>query len=582
MKKIYLVPLAALILGSCSNNDITTGGEDENVSKSFLTVKLASPYGTTRADYVDGYATENNINSIRFYFFYDNGEPTPVMKPAGSDSYRSFIEWYPADNDNDQQTDLPEGNTVEKIVETTIGINQPVGTAHPNLVLAVINPPSVLTNYTGSLNLDNIKNLVSDYYTDLHDNNFVITNSVYVDENKNIISATPISEDNLKPTPDDPDLKKLVIYVERVLARIDLQLNLTNQTMTVTPSDGGSPYTIYRVSEQKINGDEQDIYIRLLGWNVAQYTNTSRLVKDINVWPSNLFGDNQPWNIFEYHRSFWAINPQDVTYTYNTFVHIPGTDYPYASKLAIPENGKTASPVYVQENAADYKDAEEGTGAVNPTSLVFAAQLVNANGTPLELVKWANKYYSITGALNTIANSLSLWYKTETTQDGKPGTLYTHIKPEDLRLVSAEELYGDNPLPDDVAEYYVFVQLTEAAQAKDWYQGNTPDSPGITPEAANKLILDSTSHLYVWNKGEAYYFIDVRHLGYEGSPGYWGIVRNHIYNINLTLIEGLGTPVFNPDETFHPQTPTTDENVISAEVRILQWRVVSQNYTIKW
>lgn len=584
MKKFYLIPLLALLLGSCAKEDITPGNDIESVSKSFLSIKIASPYGATRADNYDdadyeyGTANENNVNSIRFYFFYANGEPTPVMKPTNSDSYVSYVDWYPTENDG--EVGDPDGTTVEKIVQTTIGINQPAGAEHPNLVLAVINPPAVLKNYTESLTLSNIKNLVADYWTELHNDNFVITNSVYVDSDKNIISATPISEDNLKPTADDPDLKTLVIYVERVLARIDLELNLINDLRTVTGTDGVS-YPIYKVSEQKVNGDETDIYIRFKGWNVSQYTNNSRLVKDINLWPSNLFGDNEPWNISEFHRSFWAINPQNVTYTYDTYQHVPGSSHPYASELTVPENGKKASPVYVQENAASYEEAKDGTGAVKPTSLVFAAQLVDQNGNPLNLVKWAGKYYTQTGALNAIANSLDLWSRTETTQGGSNGFLYTHITPGDLTLVSAKDLYGEN-LPDDVAEYYVFVQLSKDGESKDWYNGKTPEAQSLTQEQVNSYILGQTHYLYVWNNGEAYYYINIRHLGEEGGPGYWGIVRNHIYNINLTEIEGLGTPVFEPDDMFHPQEPTTDDNMISAEVRILQWRVVRQNYTINW
>lgn len=590
MKKFLFVPLVALALGSCSTdenqiNNGETGNGDE--SRSYASITLASPRGAaSRApgynedDYEYGSANENNVNSIRFYFFYADGQPTPVAKQAGTNSYVSYVDWTPAASD--LTTGDPDGTTVEKIVKITVGINQPAGSQHPNLVLAVINPPASLTSYSGTLNLSNVKNLVADYYTGLHNDNFVITNTAYVDGNSNIISATPITENHLKPSQDDPTLQTLIIYVERVLARIDLQLNLTNNAITVTPTDGSSSYTIYQVSEQQVNGDETDIYMRLLGWNVAQFTNTSRLVKDINIWPSNLFGDLEPWNISEYHRSFWAINPQNVEYTYNTFVNVPGTDYPYASELPIPANGSKADPVYIQENAADYESAKTGSGASHPTSLVFAAQLVDVNGNPLPLVKWANKYYTQSGVLNSIANSLNLWSKTTTTQDGTSGVLFTHITPADLQFVSAETLYGQEGLPDDVAEYFTFVQLSSTAQSKEWYTGNTPESASISVNEVNSMILQGVGSLYVWNEGESYYYIDIRHLGEEGAPGYVGIVRNHIYNVNLTNIEGLGTPIFNPDEVFHPQVPTTDENIISAEVRILQWRVVSQDYNISW
>ena len=596
MKKFLLpflsLSLGSLLLASCSS-DIEKGldsSDFEKVSKGFLSISLVSPHAVTRADYDEddyeyGTESENKVNSIRFYFFDAKGVPSPVRKQTASDNYLSYIDWTPSEND--QTTGDPDGTTVEKIVKATIGINQPYGTEHPKLVLAVINPPEAVKNYSGELTLNNLKNIVSDYYKGLHDDNFVITNSVYVDSDKNIISATPISEDNLKPSADDPDLKTLVIYVERVLARIDLQLNLENTVKTIRPSDGSPEYQIYQVSQQEVNGDEKDIYMKLLGWNVSRYTITSRLVKDINKWPTDLFGVQEPWNISEYHRCFWAINPENVSYVYNTFEPVPGSNYPYASQLPIPANGSKASPIYTQENAADYKLATDGTGATKPTSLVFAAQLVDENGDPLSLVRYANKYYTETGVLNQIANNLNLWSRTEQIQPDEDqkewnGYLYTHITPSDLKFISAEDLYGDK-LPDDVAEYFVYVELSNQAKDVDWYERDSNTGAFTLKENVNDFITATVDYLLVWNEGDAYYFIDIRHLGEKkDKPGYWGIVRNHIYNINLKKIEGLGTPVFNPDQVFDPQHPVTDDNVISAEVRILQWRVVSQDYEISF
>ena len=55
-----------------------------------------------------------------------------------------------------------------------------------------------------------------------------------------------------------------------------------------------------------------------------------------------------------------------------------------------------------------------------------------------------------------------------------------------------------------------------------------------------------------------------------------GVVRNHIYAINVTKIAGLGTPVYNPDEIIYPETPEENEHYIAAQINILSWRVVDE------
>ena len=86
----------------------------------------------------------------------------------------------------------------------------------------------------------------------------------------------------------------------------------------------------------------------------------------------------------------------------------------------------------------------------------------------------------------------------------------------------------------------------------------------------------------VWNTGMTYYYFDVKHLGASGSPAYYGIVRNHIYKTTVTSVTGLGTPVYDPDQIIEPEKPKYNESLIQADIRILQWRIVSQDYELEW
>lgn len=585
MKKLFLISSISLLLAGCasdSDNGIAPGNKEEG-KRSFLKVSLITPYSSTRAvdpgEYVDGYDYENNVNSVRFYFFDNEGNPCEVFKQSASSSYLPYIDWQPT------TPDITEGDseeTVEKVVTATLGINQPANTDRPELVVAIVNPTPQIMSLPVTTTLSQLRGIVSDYNTGLNYDNFVITNSVYVAKDGGIAYATEIEEDNFGMSEDDYEMETLEIYVERVLSRLDLYLQLGNESTVVTPEQGEA-YTIYKVSQPTVDGVQEEIYANLLGWNITQTPDASRLIKEINAeWPENLFQTaNEPWSVYQYHRSYWAINPPATLfdYLYGTF---DGTatdnNGQFATALNLPgNNGAEPVTAYMQENAADDGDAS-GMGATNPSQVIIAAQLVNAQGQPLQLVRWANRYYTQTSALTAIANILDLWTMTT----GDQGTVYSKITPADLKLVSADEIYPDG-LPEDVAEYYVYVQLSDTGKEKTWYNGSDDTSVKLTTEQSNTYIQDRANHLMVWNSGLTYYYIDIRHISNsEGAPGYFGVVRNHIYQCNISNIEGLGTPVFNPQEVIHPQKPTYDDSMITAVVKILQWRIVSHNYDIKW
>lgn len=610
MKKLLFLPALALLASACSNENFDGPGDnnsvaDDNVARSFLTVSLVSPRSVGgRADnavYEEGTADENNIEKIRFFFFDQAGNPSKVWKQAaptntGSD-YLSYIDWYPTQAD--YVTPIP-GNTpgpVEKIVNATLGINMPATAKLPELVLAIVNPTGeVDQEYAANPKLSDITGYVADYYTGLINKNFVMSNSVYA-QGGNEVNATPIdTEKNFKETPEEAAENPLLIYVERVLARVDLSIDL-DDAVELTEQQGDTPvtYYIYPASESSytVDGKSQDIYVKFLGWNVVSTPNKSRLIKSIDPsWPNDLFEDGNPWNADNYYRSFWAINPpkNDFEYLYGSFngpVNTPEDNYQpaltYAMPLPVgkdPQNQNGYVTAYVQENANPYSDEvddsdeENGSNPTSPSKVILAAQLVDINGKPISLVYWANRYYTTGGVLNAVANTLNLY--------SLDGDTYTKITPDDLQIVDAETIYEDE-MPDDVAPYYAYVQLTKAAEEKDWYNGNSSSATEYDDaDAVNEYIVNRVNYLYVWETGYSYYYFNIRHLGSLGHTGYDGVVRNHIYRCNITGLAGLGTPVYDPDEVIYPTVPPYDDNVISAQVRVLQWRVVSQNYDIKW
>ncbi len=90
-----------------------------------------------------------------------------------------------------------------------------------------------------------------------------------------------------------------------------------------------------------------------------------------------------------------------------------------------------------------------------------------------------------------------------------------------------------------------------------------------------------------FNTGKAYFNVPLRHIWgankkldkFEAKNvvlGDYGVVRNHIYDLSINKITGLGTGIGNPDQPIVPPTKN-DQYYISTRLNILQWRLVKQN-----
>lgn len=71
----------------------------------------------------------------------------------------------------------------------------------------------------------------------------------------------------------------------------------------------------------------------------------------------------------------------------------------------------------------------------------------------------------------------------------------------------------------------------------------------------NAYLAKQIGHAQIHKGGLTYYYFPIRHLGNGGetNAGYYGVVRNHIYNCTITKIAGLGTAVYDPKEVIYPE-----------------------------
>ena len=81
--------------------------------------------------------------------------------------------------------------------------------------------------------------------------------------------------------------------------------------------------------------------------------------------------------------------------------------------------------------------------------------------------------------------------------------------------------------------------------------------------------------------GNTYYIVDIEHLGTAGAK--FGVVRNHVYQIDIKSIKGYGSPIYNGLSFIvdKPEYPIEDEaSYVAARINVLSWKVVKQGVEI--
>lgn len=629
-RKLFFIPALALLLASCSSEEPVNNNEQKPeyaAATSYLNINIRPTNGMgTRADsypmgggtYEDGTPDENNVTRVRFYFFgagdADNGgTPFAVRQNLNTEENDNFVDWYP----NSSEIGGPNHEeTVEKTLTATLGLTLADSDERPAQVIAIANPTDEILYYnnntqgtgfsSNSMSLKQLLSVVANYRPYDY-KNFVMSNSVYVENNKPVYT-TELEDNNFQPTPAQAaeDDNVVTIYIERVLARVDFGIAFDEDVEIITGANG----TLYKVGTYTLNDgtegtngnevEEDDaIYVKFLGWNVTSTTGTSRLIKEVNpLWTNTaIMGSNSIlWNTDNYHRSFWALNPADVDIEFGNFGQVEGVDgFPtftpsgmVAKSLDIP-TGSDFVTTYLQENANPITIGEDdeviisAAAPTEPSKVIIAAQLVNKDGTPITICEWGYNKYTLDGLQKQIAKALpNLYYQEEGSDE------WSQIEYDMITFTTEDPLGSD----DRDKEYYVYAVIDEEAfdgtkwalkNGTDFEEFTTNDTNDTIEEQVNKYIRGIVNHAMIWNTGLTYYFFDIRHLAEEKeAPGYVGIVRNHLYRTTVTGLKGLGTPVYDPNKEIHPQNPNPGETVIEAKINILSWRLVTSSYEVGW
>ena len=277
----------------------------------------------------------------------------------------------------------------------------------------------------------------------------------------------------------------------------------------------------------KLDGESVKFIPTITGMALVETNPESYLLKDIN----NVTGWIG-WNDATKFRSYWANSA------------VPDQGYKSLSWDAISGKNYDSFSGYCHENTSE-----------TSTKLLVTAQF-KAEGAeaPVTVIKYNGTYFTVDGLKNYFSEH---YFKTLTHGEENSNEWRNH-----MTFVSANT---EN-------EWEVKLALVADGETQ---------VPTVNGEVNIEDVLASINSktMSQWTDGKCYYYVNVEHFGGEGYEV--GVVRNHLYDITINSIKGLGTPVFDPTQEINPGTPEEEHYYVAAEVKILKWKIVSQSVALE-
>lgn len=632
--------VAALGLWSCSNEE-PANNADNGIAKgdvAYLNVRITSDNATATGRAADYYVNaddqqvkyeygtgeENNVENAWFYFFDASGH-----YQLKSNSFTK------------KQDNTGINNNVAVIGKNTVILEGLSGKNYPTWVITVLNKPAKFQEpIEGLTTLKDFQDMVMTNYRDgqlnedgeATDGNFVMTTSSFfndeVNDNTNdgispYYYATRLNDSNfLTQSPNDKfeeatEDNTVVIYVERLAARVEVNIEkLAENNKAVKLEDGRTIYKLDSTVGGSDNDEEAgvsktDVYVDLIGWDLVSTAKQSYLMKNLSDWTKDTKFDTEwAWNHSDYHRSYWAnawTYGKDETALKSM---LNNTQYYENLKQTFTVGATRGSVVYCRENTNTVENVFHD-GVANPkvaTTVLIAARLCDKDGNALSIVTFNGvPYYKDSFVLNVLNLAGMKYFYTRTQVDSGtdasgntvPVYEYNSVDADDVEIVSAASGTTGQvhvQLKNGVTVYTTDGTTTNVTVA----EGTIPQLvvteattsansqlKSITTGASNKAIASTD--------GAVYYPVVIEHLnnpevaaeGEETKPtaieGRYGVVRNHLYRINITKISGLGKGIYDPEgkkEEINPETPKDPTYRVESFINVLSWKIVGQDAEI--
>ena len=579
--KLFALAFAALALGACSNDDIVDqqGGSTVNPGEQgYVSVALNLPtQPTVRANdnFDDGLESEYNV-----------ADATLLVFSGTSEDAARFTGAYPLTLNDGTQL----GGNITTTYQVTKQITKPLDDGDDIYALVMINSKKVLTGSaeagwqilgnaltTNTTTVAQVKAMSGNVTAaDLADASgegyFYMTNAplysvpggVSEPANGAVTTLTKINAENIFSTAAEAeDNPAASIYVERGVAK-------------VTVTDGGTA------------GQNGNLNYTINGWTLDMTNTASYAVRNVtgaDWWtlysrlaatPDYRFVGSVPVAAGLY-RTYFGMDPNyNAAGTFNEQIgEVP------AALTAL--NGTA----YCLENTFDVDHQNQD----QTTRVIVAATLTNVGGDAN-----GNDFYVVNNNKDNVLNTAGLeaYVKKQYLENPEIVAILTDadagLKAGEENKLTGNDLtvtYGDRAASS--ADVMVLnITVNESAATK--FKGEAiPAALGRIEGVIAEINEDKIAY---YKGGVSYYPVMIQHFGEDQTPwtagsvsyptpnrddnflGRWGVLRNNWYEINVTGVKSIGSPVV-PEVYGTPDDPV--ESWISVEINVLSWAKRVQN-----
>ena len=532
-------------LASCTNDEPNapdTGTESWDGDK-YMAVRIKST-GSAGArgandQYELGTDTENKITAenIRFYFFNDQGNPFVLSagNVNGTVSETNMVK--PVD----LSSDIQNGNTTGAINGVLV-LGKPaqgyVGT-QPAYVVCVANR----TAANGFEELANIPmSQLAVRTVNKQDqgpgqwDTFIMASSTYIGQDRTGAERRIFYsdvKDKFHSTPQAAEGDPVDIYIERLAVKN--RVKGLDTYVSQVKTDAGYTDALYEIVDANGNVTETKLSVELTGWQVWNKYSHCRVFKLIEVG-ANYFPN---WNDPTYHRSYWSVTPgltseilrKDLDIYDASQFALGNYSYTTVDGKKVETNIDYCHPNTAWNNSSLDGGPQSVSDRTSNATGIFVRGVVKLGDEAIDMVRWAGSYYRLDDFKTLVINTYN---KTMISEGGSQLTV------DAVSLVADGN--GDN-------HYKVQVNKTDYSRF-------------------NRILW--------WKDGVTSFYINIKHADdAQGKPLY-GLVRNHIYETEISSVVGLGVPgndIQNPE--------VEDETFLAARINVLNWRVISNSVVLE-
>lgn len=579
--KFFALAFAALALGACSNDDIVNQQDGSTVNpgeQGYISVALNLPtQPTVRANdnFDDGLEEE-----------YLVADATLLVFSGTSEDAARFTGAYPLTLNDGTQV----GGNITTTYQVTQRITKPLVDGDDIYALVMINSKNVLKGdaeagwqilgnalTVGTTTVADVKGMngsnvnVSDF-ADPSGEGFYMTNAplysvpggVSEPANGAVTTLTKINAENIFSTAAEAeDNPAASIYVERGVAK-------------VTVTDGGTA------------GQNGNLNYTINGWTLDMTNTASYAVRNVtgaDWW--TLYSRLAATRDYRFvgsvpvaaglYRTYFGMDPNyNVAGTFNEQIG--------EAPAALTALNGTA---YCLENTFDVDHQNQD----QTTRVIVAATLTGVGGDAD-----VNDFYVVNNNKDNVLNTAGLEAYVKKQYLENP-TVYGLLTNKDNGLKDGQKLTeadlevtysGNTTASADITVASVTIAETAAAKFKD-----EAVPAGLAGDGnAEALAAINENAIAYYKGGVSYYPVMIQHFGDDQTPwtagpesyptpnrddnylGRWGVLRNNWYEINVTGVKSIGSPVV-PEVYGTPDDPV--ESWISVEINVLSWAKRTQS-----